>query len=437
MSAYSESIEGQGVSYPWEFPLARTFDNLWTSRDRLNAYTRALLALSAHQLGMPDEAMTLVRNLENGAKRDDTPDASVIQRGGGVSRNSVIGTAHWGEDGIWWRWSDGGIEATSFALRALLAIDPGNELIEPVTNWLIKNRRGAQWSNTRDTAITIFALNDYLRVSGELDTDLEYELLVNGQSIARRRVSGEQILRAPSQFVIDSEIIRDGDNEIRIVRHDGEGPIYFSAQATFFSLEEPVTAAGNEIFVRRQYYKLVGRETLLKGYTYERQAVSNGEALTSGQRIEVVITIEAKNNYEYLVFEDLKPAGLEAVRIRSGEPVYIRELKSGTIEAGAAMAAGSRQAGDSGPLDTTGLLDGGRERTDYTGRSRWVYQELRDRKVALFVDKLPEGFWEIRYDLRAEVPGEFHALPLVGHAMYAPEIRANGRELVIRVIDEG
>ncbi len=443
LSAYSESMERQGVSYPWEFPLARTFDNLWGSRDRLNAYTRALLALSAHQLGRTDEAMTLVRNLENGAKRDDTPDTSVIQRGGGVSRASVIGTAHWGEDGIWWRWSDGGIEATSFALRALLTIDPGNELIEPVTNWLIKNRRGAQWSNTRDTAITIFALNDYLRVSGELDTDLEYELLVNGRSIARQRVSGEQILRAPSRFDIDSELIVDGDNEIRIVRHDGDGPIYFSAQATFFSLEEPVTAAGNEIFVRRQYYKLVGRETLLKGTTYERVPVSDGDTLISGQRIEVVITIEAKNDYEYLVFEDLKPAGLEAVRIRSGEPVYARELKSGTIETGVAMAGDPRGNGTNSPLAGTGqgggagLLDGGRERTDYTGRSRWVYQELRDRKVALFVDKLPEGFWEIRYDLRAEVPGEFHALPLVGHAMYVPEIRANGQELVIRVIDAG
>jgi len=443
LSAYSESTVRQGVSYPWEFPLGRTFDNLWASRDRLNAYTRALLALSAHQLGLADQAMTLVRNLENGVTRDDSPDTSVIQRGGGVSRQSVMGTAHWGEDGIWWRWSDGGIEATSFALRALLMIDPGNELIEPVTNWLIKNRRGAQWSNTRDTAITIFALNDYLRVSGELDTDLEYELLVNGQSVARRRVSGDQILRAPSQFVIDDELIADGDNEIRIVRRDGEGPMYFSAQATFFSLEEPVTAAGNEIFVRRQYYKLVGRETLLKGFTYERRPVSEGEALTSGQRVEVVITIEAKNNYEYLVFEDHKPAGLEAVRIRSGEPVYARELKSGTIEAGAAMVGDSGQAGGAGlsggtgPDEGTSLLDGGREGADYTGRSRWVYQELRDRKVALFVDKLPEGFWEIRYDLRAEVPGEFHALPIVGHAMYVPDIRANGRELVIRVVDAG
>jgi hypothetical protein len=30
------------------------------------------------------------------------------------------------------------------------------------------------------------------------------------------------------------------------------------------------------------------------------------------------------------------------------------------------------------------------------GRRRGVYQELRDRKVALFIDNLPEGVWEIR-----------------------------------------
>ena len=73
--------------------------------------------------------------------------------------------------------------------------------------------------------------------------------------------------------------------------------------------------------------------------------------------------------------------------------------------------------------------------TDFTGRSRWVYQELRDRKVALFVDKLPEGVWEIRYDFRAEVPGKFHALPVLGHAMYVPEIRCNGAEVRVTVED--
>ena len=76
-----------------------------------------------------------------------------------------------------------------------------------------------------------------------------------------------------------------------------------------------------------------------------------------------------------------------------------------------------------------------RETSDYTGRQRWVHQELRDRKVAIFIDKLPQGTWEITYDLRAEVPGRFHALPVLGHAMYVPEIRCNSGELRITVDD--
>ena len=376
------------------------FTNLWNNRDKLNAYTRALLALAAHNYGYHDQAKTLVANLENGVKRDSHPDTSIVQRG--VSDPSVIGTAHWGEDGIYWRWSDGGVEATAFALRALLAIDPQNKLTEPVTNWLVKNRRGAQWSNTRDTAIVVLTLNDYLRTSGELQPSMGYQLVVNGTPVISRQITADDALSAPSKFAISRELIRDGENEISIVRNSGSGPIYFSAAAEFFSLEEPLKPAGNEIFVRRQYFKLVNHPTLPKGFVSERVPLNDGETVKSGDRIDVVLTVEAKNNYEYLLFEDLKPAGLEAVQIRSGEDLYVRELKSG----------------------------GG-----FTGRTRWVYQELRDRKVALFIDHLPEGVWELRYEMRAEAPGAFHALPVLGHAMYVPEIRTNGAEMRLRVVD--
>jgi uncharacterized protein YfaS (alpha-2-macroglobulin family) len=372
----------------------KAFENLWKNRDRLNAYTRALLALSAHAMGRQEEARILIRNLENGVRIDSAPDRSILI--GGTSHESVLGTAHWGEDGIYWRWSDGGVEATAFALKALLAIDPQNKLIEPVTNWLIRNRRGAQWSSTRDTAIVVLALNDYLRTSGELQTDLEFELLVNDRSIGKQKISRENIFDAPSLFVVRPELIRDR-NEIRIRKTGGSGSIYFAAQSKFFSMEEPITAAGNEIFVKREYFKLVGKPTLLKGYVYEKQPLPDLGSVKSGDRVQVVIQIEAKNHYEYLIFEDLKPAGLEAVSIRSGEPLYANETKS--------------------------------------GRTQWVYQELRDRKVALFIDKLPEGIWQIQYDLRVESPGEFHALPLLGYAMYVPEIRANSEEIRLSVTD--
>jgi uncharacterized protein YfaS (alpha-2-macroglobulin family) len=330
----------------------------------------------------------------------------------------VQGTAHWGEDGIYWRWSDGGVEATAFALRALLAIDPTNKLVEPVSNWLIKNRRGAQWNSTRDTAIVVLAMNDYLRTSGELKSGIAYDVFVNGTAVAHKEISGADVFDAPSRFAIDKKLIKDA-NEIRIVRKSGDQPLYFACEGKFFSLEEPIAPAGSEIFVKREYFKLAGRPTLLKGLVYDKLPLADGETVKSGERVETLLTIEAKNNYEYLMFEDLKPSGLEAVEVRSGESLYARELKSGAVEKKFSQSAiGNPQSA-----------------IDYTGRQRWVYQELRDRKVALFLDKLPEGVWEIRYDLRAEVPGRFHALPVVGQAMYVPEIRCNGAEIRINVED--
>jgi hypothetical protein len=305
---------------------------------------------------------------------------------------------------------------------AMLMIDPESDLVEPATQWLIKNRRGANWSNTRDTAIAVLALNSYLEVSGELDAVAEYELIANGQSISRVSVTEENILTAPSVYSIDNAFVNDGLNEFVINRTGGDGALYFSVHAEFFSLEEPVTPVGNEIFAERFYYRLKAVPTLLKGFVEEKVVLSDGDSLASGDRVEVVIVIEGKNNYEYLVFEDLKPAGFEALQLRSGEPILARELKASEV------IVASSGAGE----DITPILDGPDR---YTGRQRVVYQELRDRKVACFIDKLPEGFWEIRYRMRAETPGGFHALPVLGSAMYVPEIRANGSEMRFTVTD--
>jgi uncharacterized protein YfaS (alpha-2-macroglobulin family) len=405
----------------------RAFENAWSHRDRLTSYSRALLALAAHDFGDSTRAAVLVRNLEDGVKVDHAPDQSILVRGSGSGAAETMGTAHWGEDRFWWHWYDGPVESTAFALQAMVRIDPGNKLIEPVMNWLVKNRRGAQWNNTRDTAVTLLALNDYLGVSGELKGDVAWELSVNGKVIAAKRLSAADVLGAPVRFTIDPAIVTDS-NEIRIRRTGGraDASLYFAAEGRFVSLEEPVKAAGNELFVRRDYFRMAPHPTLLKGVVYERVPLVDNGTVNSGERVEVVVTIETKNDYDYLMFEDLKPAGLEAVSLQSGEPVYASELRSDAV---ARKFAAGRPPGEK-PTETR------RPRSaDQTSRSAMVYQELRDRKVALFIDHLPQGIWEIRYTLRAEVPGVFHALPLLGQAMYVPEIRANGDEVRMTVAD--
>lgn len=407
------------------------FANLWEKRDRLSDAGRALLALSAHHLGKADEAKVLVRNLENGVIRDDRPDQSILVRNRDGKPAELLALAHWGSAGRYRYWYDGGIEATTLCLRAILAIDPDNALVEPATNWLIRNRRGAQWTNTRDTALAVLTLCDYLKASGELEATGEFEVMANGRLIGSGAVTKENILSAPAEFQVPEVSIRGGANDIRILRKKGDVTLYFAVQAKCFTLEEPVAEAGSEMFVRRDYYRLVPRKTLLGGVVYERVPLRDGEKVVSGDRIEVVLTIEGKNDYEYLVFEDLKPAGFEAVQVRSGEPMYAYELRRSA--AGEKYEEGEVLRDDGRRAMLPGSIRG--DQSDLTGRSRWIHQELRDRHVAFFIDQMPEGLWQVRYEARAEAPGRFHALPLLGHAMYVPEIRCNSREVRVTIED--
>jgi uncharacterized protein YfaS (alpha-2-macroglobulin family) len=122
----------------------------------------------------------------------------------------------------------------------------------------------------------------------------------------------------------------------------------------------------------------VWRETELK----------EGDALSSGDRLRVRVTITSNNDYEYLVFEDYKPAGTEPLELKSG----------GVWENGA-----------------------------------WWNREYRDTRVVSFLGRLPQGTQSLEYDLRAEIPGVFHVLPHAAHAMYAPRIKAISDSAILTV----
>ena len=64
-----------------------------------------------------------------------------------------------------------------------------------------------------------------------------------------------------------------------------------------------------------------------------------------------------------------------------------------------------------------------------------AYRELRDDRVTFFVRRLARGRHSVSYRMRAEVPGRFSALPTVGYAMYAPELKGNSDEIKLVVED--
>ncbi len=356
---------------------------LWDMRTKLNPYTRALFALAENKYGNAERSRILAQNVPNG-----------------VSEDKENGTAHWGESGVHYRWSDGGVEATAFSIKALANMDPQSEYLEKAVKWMILNRRGASWKNTRDTAIAILGLADYLKATRELAPEYDYIVTVNGKTVREGKANASNVFSFDRIIDIPAEALRDGNNSVKVTMK-GKGALYLAAHTKYFTLEEPITKAGNEIFVTRKFFKQAVKETLMKGYTEDWAPLKDGDSLKSGDRVRVEVQLEAKNNYEYLIAEDYKAAGLEAVSLTSG-------------------------AGEAITLDKDG-----RETSTRTP----LYQEFRDQKAAFFIAKLKQGKHLIRYELRAEIPGDFHAMPDQAHAMYVPEIRSNSDEMRLKVND--
>ncbi|MDP6115740.1 MAG: hypothetical protein QGF00_01605 [Planctomycetota bacterium] len=62
--------------------------------------------------------------------------------------------------------------------------------------------------------------------------------------------------------------------------------------------------------------------------------------------------------------------------------------------------------------------------------------ELRDEKVVFFIQMLHQGKHRLRYRMRAEVPGHFHALPTKGYGMYAPDLYGTADEMRVQIKDK-
>jgi uncharacterized protein YfaS (alpha-2-macroglobulin family) len=266
---------------------------------------------------------------------------------------------------------------------------------------LLNNRKNASyWNSTRDTAIVIEAMADFIRASGEQKPEMTVEVYWDNKLQKAVEITPKTLFQFDNKFVLEGKEVASGRHEVKLVKK-GTGPLYYDGYLTNFTLQDFITKAGLEIKVQRKYYKLVkaaksikaagsrGQVVDQKVEKYDRHELDNLATLSSGDLVEIELEIDSKNDYEYLVFEDMKPAGFEPVDLRSG----------------------------------------------YTGNDLGAYVEFRDNRVVFFARSLARGKHSVSYRMRAEIPGRFSALPTRAWAMYAPELKGNSDEIKLKVKD--
>lgn len=362
---------------------------LFRDKNDLSLYAKGLLGLSLHMADNAEQRDEVIRNIEQFLVYDEENQSAYLDMRNG---------------GYWWCWYGSEFEAHAFYLKLLAAVKPNSKEARGIVKYLVNNRKHATyWHSTRDTAYCIEAIADYMRASGETVADMEVDILFDGKLTKQVKISKENLFSFDNKFTLAGDILSTGKHTIEI-RKRGEGPLYTNAYLSIFTKEDFIPKAGLEVKVERRYYKLVraekshqstgerGQIVDEKSDQWDRIPLKLGDTLKSGDRVEVELIIESKNDYEYLMFSDWKAAGFEAEDVRSG---YQR-----------------------------------------SGSGMHAYMEVRDEKVSFFVRQLGRGKHNLTYCLRAEIPGKFSALPALAEAMYAPELKANSDEMKLHVEDK-
>ncbi|HEY3319939.1 MAG TPA: MG2 domain-containing protein [Planctomycetota bacterium] len=361
-------------------------DFLYRDRGNLAVYGKAMLGLALLRQGQKEKLDMVIQNIDQFLVQDDENQTAYLKLP---------------EDNHWWYWYGSEYEAQAYYLKLLAATDAKSEKASRLAKYLINNRRNATyWNSTRDTAICVEALAEYLTASGEDGPDMKLEVIVDGKKAKEVAINQSNLFTYDNKLVLSGKDITSGAHNVEF-RKTGRGPLYFNAYMSNFTLEDHITKTGLEVKVDRKYYKLTrvdksdkvqgaqGQALDQKVEKYERKELQNLAALKSGDLVEIELEVDSKNDYEYIVMEDMKAAGFEPADVRSG----------------------------------------------YNNNSLGAYMELRDERVCFFVRQLMRGKHSLSYRMRAEIPGKFSALPTKISAMYAPELRGNADEIKLQIAD--
>ncbi|MDR1011376.1 MAG: hypothetical protein LBM04_09685 [Opitutaceae bacterium] len=389
------------------------YKRIYNRREKLSTASRASLLLASARFATTEQRAVLLRNLENGAQR--------------VRTEGMGDTVHWGTLSGYWRAVDGAVESTALTLLGLLQVDAFHPHVEPAVNWLLLNRRGAAWENTRATAFALVALSQYLKQRAAAFTDAHVEVSLNGKPLRTVMLNLETLLAGGAFTVpLDSSLLRADDNIITIRRISGSSPVYATAFASAWARGDSVKPNGHLLAVSRDFVSQKIERTVT-GAMRITPVVMDGDRTVAraGEQVVARVKLEIPNDLEYIMVTVPKPAGCEPVNALSGWDARLVRVDGKYGSAAGEDAENDNDNDDDNDDDYD--INNGRD------RDQRIYREEHDDHSAFFLDHVEAGAWEVRMTMRAVTAGDFRALPVKVEAMYVPEVRANSDARRVRI----
>lgn len=360
---------------------ARTFapfDSVWLSKpyvQNLNTrmmedlekakFTRqAEVALILYRIGREKEAVDIMETIRQ---------QSVMDREKGM---------YWRKEysGHYYRWYEAPIERQALLIEAFNEISPRESELTAMKQWLLMQKEGNSWSNTKATAEAVYAL--LLGAPADLLQPATTVITVGGEEITTTEAARAEAGTGYLQRVWAPEEMSPQLADIE-VHTDGTHPTFGAAYWQYLEVPDKVEAAGSGLSVRRTLYHQPAA-----GDGKTAAPVTADNPIRLGERITVKIVVTSDRDLEYVQVKDPRAAAFEPVNIH--------------------------------------------ERNGWQGGVWWV-ESPRDANNSFFFSRFPQGTIVLEYDVFATQCGDFSAGATTVECMYAPEWRAQGAGMRVTV----
>ncbi len=346
---------------------------LYGQRADLDAFGLGAAALALHRTGQADLAARALDELVARAKT-----------GPSTAWWPIETRTEWKWDDYHWRSMASTEKSTGMALVALAALRPNDPLAPKAARWLMEHRWGRAWPTTQATAFAVLGLTDYIVASGELSSDYDWAVTLDGVRVAGGSVDRANLLQPIPPVVLTGPALAPGPHVVSFSKQ-GEGTLFYTVlgqMAAYYPAFEPTQADGLGIDITRAYTPIAGR--------------SDSEGWHVGDVVNVRLTVEVADMLQYVLIEDKLPAGLEGLN---------ESLDTETSRV---------PGGDPAPG-----RPGGMPIWRWWGYER---KEVRADRVTFFASYLPAGTHVFEYAARAITPGTFAARPAEAYPMYRPDV---------------
>ena len=281
------------------------------------------------------------------------------------------------------------LTATAMALRVILARNPSDKRIVPTLRWLMAKRADTYWGSTRDTSWVLSALADYLKTQPNYSAGGQVQVQLNGKAWQNVTLTENNLREKEIVLRVPATALRSDKNDITLARVGGNSPIFYAVQLrqTVSGNELPAISSG-KLSITREYLRVAAKQAMDEPWKVRTEPTHN--AMAAGDHIRVRLTLNVPRDMSYVLIEDPFPAGCEVSERGDAEEV-----------------------------------------TDWN--YWWSSIDVRDDRIAFFARSLSSGQHVIEYNLRAQTPGTYRALPTLLQAMYAPEQKAETAETKVEI----